>query len=73
MGAEKGEDGKLKKWENNFFWIFYISPAALIERADSLDVELNNFRSTIEELTDQIDQVAAEIDRRVEYHASCDA
>ncbi|KAL3094721.1 hypothetical protein niasHS_006016 [Heterodera schachtii] len=46
---------------------------SLIERADSLDVELNNFHTSIEELSDQIDQVTSEIDRRVEFHATCDA
>ncbi|KAF7637603.1 hypothetical protein Mgra_00002860 [Meloidogyne graminicola] len=45
----------------------------LIERADALDIELANYRKTIDELSSQIDQVAAEIDRRVEYHATCDA
>ncbi|KAI3416331.1 hypothetical protein GPALN_005866 [Globodera pallida] len=46
---------------------------SLIERADTLDVELNNFRTSIEELSDHIEHVATEIDRRVEYHATCDA
>lgn len=45
----------------------------LIQRADSLDVELNGFRRTIDQMSEQIEQVYAEIDRRVEYHSSCDA
>ncbi|KAI1733245.1 laminin EGF domain-containing protein [Ditylenchus destructor] len=46
---------------------------SLIERADSLDVELASFRTSVESLSEQIDQVSAEIDRRVEYHSTCDA
>lgn len=46
---------------------------SLIERADALDVELSGFHTTIEQLNQQIEQVATEIDRRVEYHATCDA
>uniref|UniRef100_A0A914IC90 FERM domain-containing protein n=1 Tax=Globodera rostochiensis TaxID=31243 RepID=A0A914IC90_GLORO len=44
----------------------------LIKRADTLDLELNNFRTSIEELSDHIEQVATEIGRRMEYHATCD-
>ncbi|CAD5219384.1 unnamed protein product [Bursaphelenchus okinawaensis] len=46
---------------------------ALKRTADSLDVELSNFRSTVEVLSRQIDEVASEIEKRVEFHATCDA
>jgi len=46
--------------------------SSLIERADALDIELAGFRSTIERLNEQVDQVAADIDHRVQYHDRCD-
>lgn len=53
--------------------IFFKKNLALIERADSLDVELTGFRTIIDSLSEKIDSVAQEIDRRVEYHSTCDA
>lgn len=47
--------------------------SALKKNADSLDVELSSFRNGISVLSDRIDQVAKQIDVRVDYHATCDA
>jgi hypothetical protein len=38
-----------------------------------LDVELERFGEQINTLGSQIDQIAAQIEKRVEYHATCDA
>lgn len=43
------------------------------KNADSMDVELSSFRTGISVLSDQIDQVAKQIDLRVDFHATCDA
>jgi predicted O-methyltransferase YrrM len=42
----------------------YQNCSALVERADALDVELAGFRTTIEDLSGQIDLVYADIDKR---------
>ncbi|CAK5107476.1 unnamed protein product [Meloidogyne enterolobii] len=45
---------------------------SLLQRNDALEVELENYRKTLSQLNTQIDEVSADIDKKMEFHQSCD-